>query len=79
MVEHLTTLLDRTTVVPAVNQIEVHPYTQGTADHHELTGGLLTILPPGITTIGVAAEADTQRLAGLGAATVRAGKAGPTV
>jgi len=26
MVEHLTTLLDRTTVVPAVNQIEVHPY-----------------------------------------------------
>jgi diketogulonate reductase-like aldo/keto reductase len=26
MVEHLTTLLDRTTVVPTVNQIEVHPY-----------------------------------------------------
>ena len=26
MVEHLTTLLDRSTVVPAVNQIEVHPY-----------------------------------------------------
>ena len=26
MVEHLTTLLDRTTVVPAANQIEVHPY-----------------------------------------------------
>src|SRR5256885_7628996 len=26
MVEHLTTLLDRCTVVPAVNQIEVHPY-----------------------------------------------------
>src|SRR5437588_4347348 len=26
MVEHLTTLLDRATVVPAVNQIEVHPY-----------------------------------------------------
>ena len=25
-VDHLTTLLDRTTVVPAVNQIEVHPY-----------------------------------------------------
>jgi diketogulonate reductase-like aldo/keto reductase len=25
-VEHLTTLLDRATVVPAVNQIEVHPY-----------------------------------------------------
>lgn len=26
MVDHLTTLLDRTEVVPAVNQIEVHPY-----------------------------------------------------
>ena len=26
MVGHLTALLDRTTVVPAVNQIEVHPY-----------------------------------------------------
>jgi len=26
MVEHLTTLLDRCQVVPAVNQIEVHPY-----------------------------------------------------
>jgi diketogulonate reductase-like aldo/keto reductase len=28
MVEHLTALLDQTTVVPAVNQIEVHPYFQ---------------------------------------------------
>jgi diketogulonate reductase-like aldo/keto reductase len=28
MVEHLTALLDATTVVPAVNQIEVHPYFQ---------------------------------------------------
>ena len=28
MVEHLTTLLDRATIVPAVNQIEVHPYFQ---------------------------------------------------
>ena len=28
MVEHLTELLDQTTVVPAVNQIEVHPYFQ---------------------------------------------------
>jgi diketogulonate reductase-like aldo/keto reductase len=26
MVDHLTRLLDRATVVPAVNQIEVHPY-----------------------------------------------------
>ena len=28
MVDHLTTLLDRASVVPAVNQIEVHPYFQ---------------------------------------------------
>jgi len=28
MVEHLTRLLERATVVPAVNQIEVHPYFQ---------------------------------------------------
>ena len=28
MVEHLTTLLEKATVVPAVNQIEVHPYFQ---------------------------------------------------
>lgn len=28
MVEHLTKLLDHATVVPAVNQIEVHPYFQ---------------------------------------------------
>src|SRR5512133_1894309 len=28
MVEYLTTLLERTTVVPAVNQIEVHPHFQ---------------------------------------------------
>src|SRR3954468_6578071 len=28
MVDHLTRLLDKATVVPAVNQIEVHPYFQ---------------------------------------------------
>jgi diketogulonate reductase-like aldo/keto reductase len=28
MVEHLTALLDRATVIPAVNQIELHPYLQ---------------------------------------------------
>jgi len=28
MVDHLTTLLDQASVVPAVNQIEVHPYFQ---------------------------------------------------
>jgi diketogulonate reductase-like aldo/keto reductase len=28
MVDHLTALLDRASVVPAVNQIEVHPYFQ---------------------------------------------------
>ena len=43
MVEHLKTLLDRATVVPAVNQIEVHPYFQQRevqdvgADHGILT------------------------------------------
>jgi diketogulonate reductase-like aldo/keto reductase len=26
MIEHLTTLLDRATITPAINQIEVHPY-----------------------------------------------------
>jgi diketogulonate reductase-like aldo/keto reductase len=43
MVDHLTTLLDNTSIVPAVNQIEVHPYfTQPhvqafNAKHHILT------------------------------------------
>jgi len=43
MVDHLATLLDKTTVVPAVNQIEVHPYFAQRdvqtldAEHHILT------------------------------------------
>jgi diketogulonate reductase-like aldo/keto reductase len=43
MVDHLTTLLDKTTVMPAVNQIEVHPYFAQRdvqtldAEHHILT------------------------------------------
>ena len=43
MVDHLTTLLEKATVVPAVNQIEVHPYFQqrgvqaAGADHGILT------------------------------------------
>jgi len=43
MVEHLTQLLEQTTVVPSVNQIEVHPYFQQrelqtfNADHGILT------------------------------------------
>jgi diketogulonate reductase-like aldo/keto reductase len=43
MVDHLTTLLDKATVGPAVNQIEVHPYFQQRdvqalgAEHHILT------------------------------------------
>ncbi|MEV4423365.1 aldo/keto reductase [Patulibacter sp. NPDC049589] len=31
MVEHLTALLDRATVVPALNQLEIHPYFQQNA------------------------------------------------
>jgi diketogulonate reductase-like aldo/keto reductase len=43
MVDHLTTLLDRATVTPAVNQIELHPYFQQrdvqtlNAEHNILT------------------------------------------
>jgi len=43
MVEHLTTLLDRCKVVPAVNQIEVHPYfTQREVQEFAAAHGILT-------------------------------------
>ena len=43
MVEHLTTLLDRATVVPAVNQIEVHPYfAQREVQAFDAEHGILT-------------------------------------
>ena len=43
MVEHLTTLLDRCNVVPAVNQIEVHPYfTQREVQEFAAAHGILT-------------------------------------
>jgi diketogulonate reductase-like aldo/keto reductase len=43
MVEHLTRLLDRATVVPAVNQIEVHPYfTQREVQAFGAEHGILT-------------------------------------
>jgi diketogulonate reductase-like aldo/keto reductase len=43
MVEHLTTLLDKATVVPAVNQIEVHPYfTQPDVQAFGAEHGILT-------------------------------------
>ena len=38
MVEHLTRLLDSTTVMPAVNQIEVHPYFQQRGFRSSVTG-----------------------------------------
>jgi diketogulonate reductase-like aldo/keto reductase len=43
MVEHLTALLDQATVVPAVNQIEVHPYfTQAEVQEFGTRHGILT-------------------------------------
>jgi diketogulonate reductase-like aldo/keto reductase len=43
MVEHLTTLLERATVVPAVNQIEVHPYfAQREVQHFGSHHGIVT-------------------------------------
>ena len=43
MVEHLTTLMERATVVPAVNQIECHPYfAQRTVQDFGSWHGILT-------------------------------------
>jgi diketogulonate reductase-like aldo/keto reductase len=43
MVEHLTTLLDHATVVPAVNQIELHPYfAQREVQEFDAERGILT-------------------------------------
>jgi diketogulonate reductase-like aldo/keto reductase len=43
MVEHLTKLLDHATVVPAVNQIEVHPYfQQPEVQHFAAEHGIVT-------------------------------------
>jgi diketogulonate reductase-like aldo/keto reductase len=43
MVEHLTPLLDRATLAPAVNQIEVHPYfTQHEVQHFADQHGIVT-------------------------------------
>lgn len=43
MPEHLTTLLDRTSVVPTVNQIEVHPYfTQPEVQQVDTKHGIIT-------------------------------------
>ena len=43
MVEHLTTLLDRCTVVPAVNQVECHPYfAQRDVQEFAAGNGILT-------------------------------------
>jgi diketogulonate reductase-like aldo/keto reductase len=43
MVDHLTALLDRTVVVPAVNQIEVHPYfAQREVQAFDVEHGILT-------------------------------------
>jgi diketogulonate reductase-like aldo/keto reductase len=43
MVDHLTRLLDRATLVPAVNQIEVHPYfAQGEVQALNAEHGILT-------------------------------------
>jgi diketogulonate reductase-like aldo/keto reductase len=43
MVEHLEKLLDHSTVVPAVNQIEVHPYfTQAAVQQFDAANGIVT-------------------------------------
>ena len=41
--DHLTRLLDKASVVPAVNQVELHPYfTNATVQHADKTLGILT-------------------------------------
>jgi diketogulonate reductase-like aldo/keto reductase len=43
MIEHLTRLLDRATVVPAVNQVECHPYfAQRALEHFGCAHGIIT-------------------------------------
>ena len=67
MVEHLTTLLNRATIVPAVNQIEVHPYygqrecrtsVPSTASSHRL--GHQSAASPSTATAATAAHSTTQ-------------------
>ncbi|MGB8386168.1 MAG: aldo/keto reductase [Dermatophilaceae bacterium] len=67
MVEHLTALLDRATVVPAVNQIEVHPYfaQRGVqafgAEHGILTRpGARSAASPSTATATTAARSPTR-------------------
>ncbi|OZB85836.1 aldo/keto reductase, partial [Microbacterium sp. 13-71-7] len=41
--DHLTRLIDKTTVVPAINQVELHPYfTNATVQHADTTLGIRT-------------------------------------
>jgi hypothetical protein len=67
MVEHLAKLLDRATVVPAVNQIEVHPYfAQREVQHFGAEHGILTqawspiAASPSTATVATAAPSTTR-------------------
>ncbi|GAA4188244.1 aldo/keto reductase [Gryllotalpicola kribbensis] len=41
--DHLTRLIEKTSIVPAINQVEVHPYfTNATVQHADATLGILT-------------------------------------